>query len=81
MAIDRKEIHARMRRLQTRHLDAAQYAIRRREKGLEPNTVQYSARSIGIYPTGCVQEAMRKTKLQDGDAFTKNRQHAIYNRK
>ncbi len=81
MAINRKEMHAWMRRLQTRHIDAAQYAIKRRQKGLEPNTVQYSARIIGIDPAMCVREAIRKTKLQDGDAYTKNIRYASYNRK
>lgn len=46
--VDRKQVRNRMRRLQTRHFDEAIYAIKRREKGLEPNTVQYSARTIGV---------------------------------
>lgn len=45
---DRKQVRNRMRRLQTRHFDEAVYAIKRREKGLEPNTVQLSARTIGV---------------------------------
>lgn len=45
---DRKQVRVRMRRLQTRHFEEAVYAIKRREKGMEPNTVQDSARTIGI---------------------------------
>ena len=45
----RKERRARMRRLQTRHFEEAACAIKRREKGMEPNTVQYSARIIGVW--------------------------------
>ena len=46
---ERKEMRARMRRLQTRHFEEAVYAIKRREKGMEPNTVQKSARIIGVW--------------------------------
>lgn len=45
----RKEMRARIRRLQTRHFEEAACAIKRREKGMEPNTVQYSARIIGVW--------------------------------
>lgn len=47
--IGRKEMRAQMRRLQTRHFEEAACAIKRREKGMEPNTVQYSARIIGVW--------------------------------
>lgn len=46
---ERKEMRARMRRLQTRHFEEAIYAIKRREKGLEPYTVQENARTIGVW--------------------------------
>lgn len=67
MAADRA-IQARMRRLQTRHLDAAQYAIRRREKGIEPNTVQYSARIISIFPHTYRDRQLHNFRLPCGDS-------------
>lgn len=46
---NRKQLRNRMRRLQTRHFEEAACAIKRRAKGMEPNTVQDHARIIGIF--------------------------------
>ncbi len=66
MPADRSAVGAYMRRLQTRHVDAAQYAVRQREKGLEPNTVQYSARIIGIFPQPDQTGERQRKRLFDG---------------
>ncbi|MBS5151261.1 MAG: hypothetical protein KHY76_09790 [Butyricicoccus pullicaecorum] len=62
----RKEMRARIRRLQTRHFEEAACAIKRREKGMEPNTVQYSARIIGVwaYSGGFACPVNRKTEIK-----------------